>query len=66
MIVPSPAKFIAVMPPDRKFTVPVPVTFNVVAKTGPWKFTVVPVLPPEMFSRNGPAGCPPDLGRQAA
>src|SRR4051812_32372938 len=43
--------------PLLKFTAPVPVTFKVVAKTGPWKFTAVPLLPPERFRRNGPAGC---------
>jgi hypothetical protein len=58
LIVPSAAKFVATMfvDPLLKFTEPVPVTFSVVAKTGPWKFTVVPVLPPAMLSRNGPPG----------
>ncbi len=49
LIVPSAAKFVAVMfvDPLLKLTAPVPVTFKVVAKTGPRKFTAVPALPPK-------------------
>src|SRR5580700_3586685 len=58
LMVPSAAKLVAVMfvDPLLKFTAPVPLTFSVVAKTGPWKLTVVPLLPPERLRRNGPPG----------
>src|SRR5471032_685587 len=58
LIVPLPAKFVAVMlvEPLLKLSAPVPLTVVMVPNRLPLKFTAVPLLPPLMLRKKGPPG----------